>query len=96
MTNDKYKMFKNFMHNELSISKDDIQEWIHESIKEEARKLIEHTYEDINIESVVRKEIKELILTSNWYDNRPELKDRIEKEVIAHLCENFSIDINKK
>jgi hypothetical protein len=32
---DKYTLFKNFMHNELGISREDIREWVKESVKEE-------------------------------------------------------------
>jgi len=33
-TTDKYKMFKNYMHNELGISRDDINQWVRDTIKE--------------------------------------------------------------
>ncbi len=30
MAGEKYKMFKQFMHNELGITKEDIREWVKE------------------------------------------------------------------
>ena len=35
--NDKWVMFRNYMHNELGITKDDIREWIKESIHDEVK-----------------------------------------------------------
>lgn len=43
---DRWSMFKNYMHNELQISKDDIKLWLIEAVKEEARKLINNTEGD--------------------------------------------------
>ena len=35
---DKWLMFKNYMHNELGITKEDIRQWIDDSVKNEAKK----------------------------------------------------------
>lgn len=35
--NDKWSLFKNYLHNELGITKDDIREWLEEAVQEEAR-----------------------------------------------------------
>lgn len=37
---DKWKMFKNFLHNELGISKEDIREWILAAVKDEVERLL--------------------------------------------------------
>ena len=57
MAGDKYRMFKQFMHNELGITKEDIREWIKEAIREEAQKMIAKTYDDFD----VKREIRNLI-----------------------------------
>ena len=57
MAGEKYKMFKQFMHNELGITKEDIREWVKESVREEAAKMIAKTYEDFD----VKREIRDLI-----------------------------------
>ncbi len=36
---DKWVMFRNYMHNELGITKEDIRMWINEAVKEEAKKM---------------------------------------------------------
>lgn len=49
--NDRWSMFKNYMHNELQISKDDIREWLREAVKEEAREILK---QDKKIEDMVK------------------------------------------
>lgn len=34
--NDKWTMFKNYMHNELGITKDDIRAWLKEAVQSQA------------------------------------------------------------
>lgn len=55
--NDKYRMFKQFMHNELQISKEDIHQWVKESVEEEVKKLVAQSYGTFNIESCIEKHI---------------------------------------
>ena len=58
MASDKYKMFKQFMFNELEITKEDIREWIMEAVHEEVRKIVAKTYEDFSMEKIIRQELK--------------------------------------
>jgi len=91
MSENKYKMFKNYMMNELGISREDIQNWIKESIKEEIKKHIKSTYETVNIESEIRKNVNN-VLTDNWNSNRfkNEVYEAISKEVVkTHLVKLF-------
>lgn len=57
LEHDKYKMFRNFMCNELGISKDDIKQWTMNSVAETARGLVGQ----INIEEIVRQEARKTI-----------------------------------
>ena len=54
MAGEKYRMFKQFMYNELGITKADIREWIEEAVRDEARKIIEKTYNDYDVKSEFR------------------------------------------
>jgi hypothetical protein len=40
MSDNKYKLFRNYMVNELGISRDDIKEWTMEAIKESVEKIL--------------------------------------------------------
>lgn len=41
--NDRWSMFKDYMRNELRLSKDDIKMWLHEAVKAEARQTIHNS-----------------------------------------------------
>ena len=74
---EKYKMFKQFMHNELGITKEDIREWVKESVREEAAKMIAKTYEDFD----VKREIRDLI-NSPYNSIRKDLLNACAAEII--------------
>lgn len=78
---DKYGMFKNFMHNELGISKEDIREWIKLSITEEVEKIVNKTYENFDIEVFIRKE---LIKPNNYWE-RGEIKESILNKIASEI-----------
>lgn len=42
--NDKWLMFRNYMINELGITKEDIREWIQDAVRIEAKKMAEDTF----------------------------------------------------
>jgi len=77
MAGEKYKMFKQFMHNELGITKEDIREWVKESVREEAAKMIAKTYEDFD----VKREIRDLI-KSPYNSIRKDLLNACAAEII--------------
>ena len=77
MAGEKYKMFKQFMHNELGITKEDIREWVKESVREEAAKMIAKTYEDFD----VKREIREVI-NSPYNSIRKDLVNACAAEII--------------
>lgn len=74
---EKYKMFKQFMHNELGITKEDIREWVKESVREEAAKMVAKTYEDFD----VKREIREVI-NSPYNSIRKDLVNACAAEII--------------
>ena len=92
---DKYKMFKNFLHNELGISKDDIKEWIRESIKEECKNVVEQTYETFNIKTFLKSEIENILSNSQWY-NPKTLKEEVYKEVAKRIIKMHDINLTLK
>ena len=74
---EKYKMFKQFMHIELGITKEDIREWVKESVREEAAKMVAKTYEDFD----VKREIREVI-NSPYNSIRKDLVNACAAEII--------------
>lgn len=64
---EKYSMFKNFMHNELGITKEDIKAWTQEAVSIEAKKIIENKYSSIKIDDIIRKELVKFLGENRFY-----------------------------
>lgn len=55
--NDKWLMFKNYLHNELGITKDDIRAWLKEAIQSQAELMLQKTFDDFDMNNFVRNHI---------------------------------------
>lgn len=73
---DKYKMFKNFMYNELEISKLDIKNWIRESVKDTANRMVKNEFDDFNVKDIV----KSIIFKEEFFGSK-QLKDDVIAEI---------------
>lgn len=56
--NDKWLMFKNYMHNELGITKDDIRAWIKEAVQSQAELMVKKTFDDFDMNTFVKRHIE--------------------------------------
>ncbi len=83
MANDKWTMFKNSMHNELAISKEDIRVWVKEAVHEEARKMLANTFEDYSVRDIIKVILKDEMKTH--YGFKSEIKQYIAKEMVEQL-----------
>lgn len=88
---DKYKMFRNFMVNELGISREDIIEWTKEAIKEEVKKIVAKSYCDIDVPQTIRDAIY-----SNEIWNGRGLSERVTEQIIREFLNSTEIKIIKK
>jgi len=86
MSNDKYTMFKNFMHNELAISKDDIKKWTQDAIKQVAEDYVHH---QMNEETLIAKIIREAIHKPIYGG----FVDDIKKEVSRYLSNKILLSL---
>lgn len=76
MKDDRWTMFKNYMHNELGISKDDIRLWIHESCEEIAERMVKQEFEKFDLE----KTIVRLVENRNYWG-----QSKVTKEIIDEV-----------
>lgn len=92
--NDKYSMFRNFMINELEITKEDIREWIKESIKEEVKLVVSNTFEKVNPEQMIRNVVYE----NDWYrsNNQSEFNRKVIAEAAKIIVSDLEISLKKK
>ena len=55
----KYVMFRNFMMNDLSITREDIREWVREVVTETAQKMVGQMNVDAVIQAAAAKQISQ-------------------------------------
>ena len=86
---DKYRMFKNFMYNDLGITKEDIKHWTEEAVKETSLKFVTDKMKDydvndlkIYIRSIIKREVESI------------LREMIKGKVIENLVANVKIEVN--
>ena len=87
MDNNKWIMFKNYMHNELGITKDDIQSWVVESVTQQAKKaLSEYNYVD-RIDQLITKRIDDVIKGNTWNSKsfNDEIIGKVAKDLLSQI-----------
>lgn len=90
MENDKWKMFRNYMSNELGISKDDIREWIKDAVAEQAELLLKQTFGNFTITDLIWKKFYNNFM-HDFYD------DKIIKSCIGQaIAEKIQITVLKE
>jgi hypothetical protein len=76
MSDNKYKLFRNFMVNELGIGRDDIEEWAKQAVAETVDKIVrQKTWDDL-IETKVKARFRDIYTT-----------ERAVQEAIAKVIE---------
>jgi len=84
----KWKMFKNYMHNELGITKEDIREWIQEAVQQQAEKMVRNEFSNFDIQKVVKK-----MVTEDTFYGSESLKKEIRTELGNQLLEKLELTI---
>jgi len=80
MANDKYKMFKNYMYNELGITKEDIKNWVKEAVYEVAENYIEHQFNDYDLIKHI-----ENIIRGRWTTIHPDIYEYVANKIVNML-----------
>jgi hypothetical protein len=96
---DKYKMFLNFMYNELGISNEDIKQWVRDAVMEVARDYINNQFETRSFDSRVKDLIEteaHLVTLSGILGRNHTISSFIEKEIARTVSEKVKIDIGMK
>lgn len=58
---DKWVMFRNYMHNELGITKEDIRNWIDEAVQEQVKAIIDDRFKAWNLRAMTEEQIKTIL-----------------------------------
>lgn len=88
--NDKWTMFKNYIHNELGITKDDIRAWLKEAVKSQAELMLQKTFDDFDMDRFVRNHI----LTQMRYWTTDEVRRQV-ASLLADRLIILSTDMEK-
>ena len=83
----KWLMFKNYMHNELGITKEDIRQWIEESVQVEAEKMVSNEFGKFSAYDTVKK----MVMDNKYYGS-----DTLKKEVMQEVSRQLVDKINLK
>lgn len=87
---DKYGLFRQFMFNELQISKEDIRTWIKEAVEQQVEKMLHKTFGDFEPNERAAKLIADYI-TNNWWSN-----DKLKQAVASQIVSKLKVTIESK
>jgi hypothetical protein len=104
-TTKEYLMFKNYMHNELGITKEDIKKWTEDSVIRTVDTKLDIYLDSKRFETLLLNRITTIINNDKIYDSfyQPQnfknwflgiVKNEIKKEIVDNI--NFNIDVNIK
>lgn len=84
---DKWIMFKNYMHNELGITKEDIRQWIEEAVQKQAEALVNNEFKNFDVNRVVER-----VINDDKYFGSKNLKRDIAQELSKQIMERLRLD----
>lgn len=84
---EKWLMFKNYMHNELGITKKDIRQWVEDAVHEEARRMMREEFHGFDTKKIVKDLVED---REFWGSNH--IKDDIKKEVVDRIMSKLIIN----
>jgi len=90
MTDNKYKMFSNYMHNELDITKEDIHDWIKEAVQEIALRMCKNEFDKFDPSRIISN-----IIMSNDYYGSINLKAVVKEEIGKQLSNRITITLKE-
>ena len=94
MSKYRYKEVKNYIHNELKLTKEDIKEIMIPIVKEEVKRIFHNAYgNDVNIERWVRCMVSDEIKRNGNYSM---IKNLCREIIMEEITDRLSIDISLK
>ena len=84
---DKWLMFKNYMHNELGITKEDIRQWIEDAVEKQAEKMVKKEFSNFDVHRIVER-----IITDDRYLGSKHLKQDISQELTKQILNKIKFE----
>lgn len=85
MGNDRYKLFRNFMVNELQITREDIEQWTKESVEKTVKGLVGQ----MNVSAQIQHVLSEAVRRS--YD-----KATLHQALAQAIADKFAVSIEER
>jgi hypothetical protein len=82
-SNEKYKIFRNFMTNELGITRDDIEAWTKEAVSTQVRKLVGQINIEKEVKTSIDTSVRQAIFTSSYRNTLTHEAERMVRQAIA-------------
>ena len=92
---EKYRQFRNFMCNELGVTRQDIKAWTKQSVADEVEKFLKGVDLEAMCFNLAKKEAQSLLTGGSWNAQKI-LREEIFKQIGGALSQQFTIDINRK
>ena len=89
--NDKYLLLKNFMHNELGITREDIREWIRDAVHSEAERLIAQEFGKFDPHKIVKD-----LLFEDKYWGQKQIQEDCRKLLIEALSNKIRLIVDPR
>ncbi len=83
----KWLMFKNYMHNELGITKEDIRQWVEEAVNEQVERLVKNEFKNFDVHNVVQR-----IISDERYYGSKHLKQEISQELTKQILQKMKFE----
>lgn len=96
METNKYKEFRNFMCNELGITRHDIEAWTKEAVSTEVHKLVTGQPLQKLAEDAVKSAVRQVVVGSQYTGPTAEMRKLIEKTLMAELVGKISVTVTDK
>lgn len=97
MSKYRYREVKNYIHNELKLTKEDIKDIMVPIVKEEVKRIFHNTYgNDVDIERWIRCMVSDEIKQHGFFMVRNLCKEVIKEEISDRLSVDISIKKKEK
>jgi hypothetical protein len=93
---DKYKLFRNYMTNELGISREDIKAWVCESIATEVGKLIGQINIEERFSQALQTKVNAALGLSRFGEASKELRLILTEQLAKQIAQGLDIDVTVK
>lgn len=92
----KYKEFRNYMTNELGITRHDIEAWTKEAVATEVHKLVSgQNMRDIAVEAI-KTSVRQVVIGSSYSGPTADMRKVIQAAVLDQIVGRINISVEEK